>query len=43
MLTTSRFGDFTIQLPESGLVSYRYQALPAGSTVNVAMLREEVE
>ena len=43
LLTTTRFGDFTIQLPESGLVSYRYQTLPAGSTVHVALLREEGE
>jgi hypothetical protein len=38
--TASRFGEFTMKLPKAGLVSYRYQALPTGAPIEVAVLME---
>jgi hypothetical protein len=43
ILTASRFGEFTMKLPKAGLVSYRYQVLPTGATIDVAVLKEIAE
>ncbi len=43
ILTASRFGEFTMALPMAGLVSFRYQALPVGAEIEVAVHKETIE